>query len=206
MKLAPAVRTSYMVILVISCAVAYQETPDDINTPWSGELREKKMAEFLDSSDAERVDALNEYKDKREPPSGFQGMRGKKDVDIRDKKKPSSGFMGMRGKKNPPSGFMGMRGKKNPPSGFMGMRGKKKPSSGFLGMRGKKNPPSGFMGMRGKKNPPSGFMGMRGKKNPPSGFMGMRGKKEISLEDILESLHNADRGYNNGFLNEVMKK
>jgi len=126
----PAMTTSYIVIFVISCAAGYYVTPDseqlesilagDPNLPWSQDLRAKKMAEFLDSSDAERVDALNEYKDKRDPPSGFQGMRGKKDVDTRDKKNPPSGFMGMRGKKNPPSGFMGMRGKKNPPSGFMG--------------------------------------------------------------------------------------
>ncbi|KAL1122813.1 hypothetical protein AAG570_003139 [Ranatra chinensis] len=118
--------------------------------------------------------------DKRAP-SGFFGVRGKKDSlepdgpasQLTDKRSPSLlGFQGVRGKKTPSMGFESVD--KRAPSGFFGVRGKKGPSSGFFGMRGKKGPSSGFFGMRGKKG--------------PSGFMGVRGKKDSSVEDIDELL------------------
>lgn len=92
--------------------------------------------------------------DKRAP-SGFMGMRGKKDYDMdeMDKRTPS-GFFGMRGKKNYEVVFDETK-RAAPPSGFFGMRGKKQPArSGFFGMRGKKYPyefRGKFVGVRGKK-------------------------------------------------------
>lgn len=67
---------------------------------------------------------------KRAPAMGFQGMRGKKDIE-EAKRAPAEGFFGMRGKKQPgygSSGFFGMRGKKYPyefRGKFVGVRGKK---------------------------------------------------------------------------------
>nr|CAD7393783.1 unnamed protein product [Timema cristinae] len=141
-------------------------------------------------------------------PSGFLGMRGKKDDmeaafnEDMDKRAPSMmGFQGMRGKKDndlgdyvekraPGSGFMGMRGKKDPDSEFYDKRA---PSSmGFHGMRGKKDQDLFQETDYFEKRAPMGFQGMRGKKDgydddveddyfggeKRMGFLGMRGKKE----------------------------
>lgn len=98
----------------------------------------------------------NEYN--KRAPSGFMGMRGKKDYDDEgdafiDKRAPS-GFMGMRGKKLYED--MTEELKRAQMSGFFGVRGKKQPSrSGFFGMRGKKYPyefRGKFVGVRGKKS------------------------------------------------------
>nr|CAD7439252.1 unnamed protein product [Timema bartmani] len=140
-------------------------------------------------------------------PSGFLGMRGKKDDmeaafnDEMDKRAPSMmGFQGMRGKKDNDLGDYAE--KRAPGSGFMGMRGKKDPDSDFFDKRAPSS--MGFHGMRGKKDQdfqetdyfekraPMGFQGMRGKKDgygddvdddyfggeKRMGFLGMRGKKE----------------------------
>nr|CAD7457219.1 unnamed protein product [Timema tahoe] len=140
-------------------------------------------------------------------PSGFLGMRGKKDDmeaafnDEMDKRAPSMmGFQGMRGKKDNDLGDYAE--KRAPGSGFMGMRGKKDPDSEFYDKRAPSS--MGFHGMRGKKDQdfqetdyfekraPMGFQGMRGKKDgygddvdddyfggeKRMGFLGMRGKKE----------------------------
>jgi hypothetical protein len=96
--------------------------------------------------------------DKRAP-SGFMGMRGKKEWE--DYPGMDWGWSDMTGLEDQDQ----MEEKRGAPSGFFGVRGKKGPSSGFFGMRGKKGPSSsGFFGMRGKKGP-SGFMGVRGKKS-----------------------------------------
>ncbi|XP_063849644.1 tachykinins-like [Scylla paramamosain] len=115
-----------------------------------------------------------------------------------------SGFLGMRGKKEAPS--PPLQDAPAPPEDLLPalyqldvpLRGKKAPS-GFLGMRGKKSEEeeeedeetpfarpsyeSEFDNL--VKRYPSGFLGMRGKK-APSGFLGMRGKKS-SGEDYLPS-------------------
>lgn len=80
-------------------------------------------------------------------------MRGKKEnvFGIYGEKRAPSGFVGMRGKKQGEEFDM----KRSPNSGFFGMRGKKEPAkSGFFGMRGKKYPyefRGKFVGVRGKK-------------------------------------------------------
>lgn len=93
------------------------------------------------------------HTDKRAP-SGFMGMRGKKEFDDYMNKRTPSGFFGVRGKKNYDT-FIDET-KRAPPSGFFGMRGKKQPArSGFFGMRGKKYPyefRGKFVGVRGKKS------------------------------------------------------
>lgn len=131
----------------------------------------------------------------RRAPSGFLGMRGKKDlsshlVDTTASNQYSlhdsypaaaAALYGLRDDSGPMVLAVPWRAKKAP-SGFLGMRGKKSDEEVF-GEAGYhsdletllKRAPSGFLGMRGKKAP-SGFLGMRGKK-APSGFLGMRGKK-----------------------------
>ncbi|PNF34728.1 hypothetical protein B7P43_G05492 [Cryptotermes secundus] len=149
-------------------------------------------------------------------PSGFLGVRGKKDSAFSNeeayggKRAPAMGFQGVRGKKdNEDLGY----DKRGPSMGFHGMRGKKDPDSqqqllqDFLDKRA----PMGFMGMRGKKDPtdfdyfdkrapPLGFQGMRGKKaqweedpdvlmGPPSvGFHGIGGKKEREGLGLMQLL------------------
>ncbi|GFG35395.1 hypothetical protein Cfor_10125, partial [Coptotermes formosanus] len=143
-------------------------------------------------------------------PSGFLGVRGKKDSgltsdesynDVIGKRAPAMGFQGVRGKKDADSqqeilqDFLEKRG---PSMGFMGMRGKKDPVD--FDYFEKRAPPLGFQGMRGKKDlgeeesemfkraPSAGFQGVRGKKDggyysdKRFGFMGMRGKKDMDME------------------------
>jgi hypothetical protein len=139
-------------------------------------------------------------------PSGFLGVRGKKDAAFTneegygDKRAPAMGFQGVRGKKDdddlgygkrgPSMGFHGMRGKKDPETRqqlLQDLLDKRAPSMGFMGMRGKKDPTD--LDYFDKRAPPLGFQGMRGKKAqweggpgvlrraPSVGFHGMRGKR-----------------------------
>jgi hypothetical protein len=143
-------------------------------------------------------------------PSGFLGVRGKKDSgftgdesynDVIDKRAPAMGFQGVRGKKDPDTQhhvLQDLLEKRAPSMGFMGMRGKKDPME--FDYVDKRAPPLGFQGMRGKKGlgeedserfkraPSAGFQGVRGKKDggyysdKNFGFMGMRGKKDMDME------------------------
>jgi hypothetical protein len=143
-------------------------------------------------------------------PSGFLGVRGKKDLgfgsdesysDVKDRRAPAMGFQGVRGKKDPDSQhdiLQELLDKRAPSMGFMGMRGKKDPME--FDYFDKKAAPLGFQGMRGKKDmgeedaemlkrgPSFGFQGVRGKKDggyysdKRLGFMAMRGKKDMDME------------------------
>ena len=143
-------------------------------------------------------------------PSGFLGVRGKKDAgltsdesynDVIDKRAPAMGFQGVRGKKDPDlqhDVLQELLEKRAPSMGFMGMRGKKDPMD--FDYFDKRAPPLGFQGMRGKKDlgeedsemfkraPSVGFQGVRGKKDggyysdKRFGFMGMQGKKDMDME------------------------
>lgn len=129
-------------------------------------------------------------------PSGFMGVRGKKDSalvseetynDVMDKRVPSMGFQGVRGKKDdkrgPSMGFHGMRGKKDPGSELEFLQeflDKRAPSMGFMGMRGKKDAlDSEYFD---KRAPTLGFQGMRGKKDGELGLMEMRADKDLDME------------------------
>lgn len=111
-------------------------------------------------------------------PSGFFGMRGKKQFDD-----DNNNFLSYIEKKAP-MGFVGMRGKKEvddeifedkrAPSGFFGMRGKKMPrQSGFFGMRGKKFP----FELRGK------FVGVRGKKSSGDSLFPL--EQELDMNQLM---------------------
>lgn len=70
------------------------------------------------------------YYDDKRAPSGFTGVRGKKDYDLEEiKRVPSVAFYGTRGKKQPGrAAFFDTRGKKYPyefRGKFVGVRGKK---------------------------------------------------------------------------------
>ncbi|XP_068247255.1 tachykinins [Palaemon carinicauda] len=137
------------------------------------------------------VDAQEPSERERRAPSGFLGMRGKKDYMLQEDDYPMNDPIAARidAAKSLP-----IRGKKAP-SGFLGMRGKKSDEevygNNFADYELEallKRAPSGFLGMRGKKAP-SGFLGMRGKK-APSGFLGMRGKKydDEEVDALIEVL------------------
>nr|BAD06363.1 preprotachykinin B [Panulirus interruptus] len=142
----------------------------------------------------------------RRAPSGFLGMRGKKDAaaplnevdeasanDYPILPDPIAARLYAFRNGNAPVGLaVPLRGKKAP-SGFLGMRGKKSDEEIFGDASDDsdletllKRAPSGFLGMRGKKAP-SGFLGMRGKK-APSGFLGMRGKKYYDDDGEMDAL------------------
>jgi hypothetical protein len=129
-------------------------------------------------------------------PSGFLGVRGKKDTafvsdeaynDVVEKRAPVMGFQGVRGKKDdkrgPSMGFHGMRGKKDADSQQEYLQDKRAPSVGFMGMRGDKHPLE--FDYFDKRAPSLGFQGMRGKKDGEYrlGLMGMRGDKDLDLEE-----------------------
>lgn len=123
-------------------------------------------------------------------PSGFLGVRGKKDSgftsdesynDVIDKRAPAMGFQGVRGKKDDEDFEYGKRA---PAMGFQGVRGKKDPDTqhGVLQeLLEKRKPSMGFMGMRGKKDPIE--FDYFDKRVAPLGFQGMRGKKDLGEED-----------------------
>ncbi|KAK4300649.1 hypothetical protein Pmani_027162 [Petrolisthes manimaculis] len=113
----------------------------------------------------------------RRAPSGFLGMRGKKDAGLSEGPQEALDDLSYYDAPAPLPYSLPLRGKKAP-SGFLGMRGKKS-STGEEMMVGTsddsdldyllKRAPSGFLGMRGKKTP-SGFLGMRGKKATLGGY------------------------------------
>ena len=123
-------------------------------------------------------------------PSGFLGVRGKKDSgftsdesynDVIDKRAPAMGFQGVRGKKDDEDFEYGKRA---PAMGFQGVRGKKDPNTQHQVLQDlleKRAPSMGFMGMRGKKDPME--FDYFDKRAPPQGFQGMRGKKDLGEED-----------------------
>nr|AAX11212.1 preprotachykinin [Periplaneta americana] len=129
-------------------------------------------------------------------PSGFLGVRGKKDGgfsvedpsynEVLDKRAPAMGFQGVRGKKDQQEPLEQDAGfdKRGPSMGFHGMRGKKDPitQQEFLQeFLDKRAPNMGFMGMRGKKDPTD--FDYFDKRAPSLGFQGMRGKKDQWEED-----------------------
>ncbi|XP_045101931.1 tachykinins-like [Portunus trituberculatus] len=132
---------------------------------------------------AEQGEAGSDGPRPRRAPSGFLGMRGKKEApspSLQDAPAPPEDLL--------PSFYqldVPLRGKKAP-SGFLGMRGKKseeEEEEEEEGMYAHPSFNSEFDSL--VKRYPSGFLGMRGKK-APSGFLGMRGKKS-SIEDYLSS-------------------
>ncbi|XP_018322098.1 tachykinins [Agrilus planipennis] len=107
-------------------------------------------------------------------PSGFLGMRGKKEyIEIGEElnKRVPSGFLGMRGKKEDfqLNSFEDDYGTSSNAQSDVYEMAKRPSKMGFLGMRGKKLPGhSSFFGMRGKKYPyqfRGKFVGVRGKKS-----------------------------------------
>lgn len=101
---------------------------------------------------------------KRTPSSSFFGMRGRKRQD-----RAPSGFLGVRGKKNDNyiesepeysdenvnvddylDEYLASQVNKRKPQGFVGLRGKKSETPEFIQ---KRVPVTGFFGMRGKKEP-----------------------------------------------------
>lgn len=136
-------------------------------------------------------------------PSGFLGVRGKKDSafvseeaynDVMEKRAPAMGFQGVRGKKDdkrgPSMGFHGMRGKKDADSRaeFLQelLQDKRAPSMGFMGMRGKKEALD--FDYFEKRAPSLGFQGMRGRRDGEYlsanrlGLTGVRGENGVNLE------------------------
>jgi hypothetical protein len=132
---------------------------------------------------------------KRSPSQAFFGMRGKK---YYDNKRGPSGFLGVRGKKNNHDDLQSelyqdlqnerekiaslVRGyieekEKRKPSGFVGLRGKKSVDNDDY-YEAEKRAPMGFQGVRGKKSEYPNFIGSDEKRVPVSGFFGMRGKKQ----------------------------
>jgi hypothetical protein len=122
-------------------------------------------------------------------PSGFLGVRGKKDSAFTieegydDKRDPAMGFHGMRGKKdNEDLGY----NKRGPSMGFHGMRGKKDPDTQqqlLQDLLDKRTPSMGFMGMRGKKDPTD--FDYFDKRAPTLGFQGMRGRRDEEGLDFV---------------------
>lgn len=135
-------------------------------------------------------------------PSGFQGVRGKKDFDqqsedlfpYQSKRQPSQAFFGMRGKKwfgdkRAPSGFYGVRGKKNEYDDetdedlqaelYRELQQERLKIANLLGdylEEKEKRKPSGFVGLRGKKSVNNEDY-FEFEKRAPMGFQGVRGKK-----------------------------
>ncbi|KAK3888352.1 hypothetical protein Pcinc_007586, partial [Petrolisthes cinctipes] len=129
----------------------------------------------------------------RRAPSGFLGMRGKKDAGLSEGPQEALDDLSYYDAPAPLPYSLPLREVNTQPLPSvlltplpysLPLRGKKAPS-GFLGMRGKKSSTGEEMMVGASddsdldyllKRAPSGFLGMRGKKTP-SGFLGMRGKK-----------------------------
>lgn len=116
------------------------------------------------------------YDDSKRAPSGFLGVRGKKNDyddefqaelyrDLQNEREKIASLIKGYVEKRKPSGFVGLRGKKSvndedyfeaekrAPMGFQGVRGKKSEYPNFIGSDSKRVPVTGFFGMRGKKQP-----------------------------------------------------
>jgi hypothetical protein len=136
-------------------------------------------------------------------PSGFLGVRGKKDYDPASyweqiaqneelysppKRAPSQAFFGMRGKK--------YYGDKRVPSGFFGMRGKKssyeEPSEDDLQAELYQDL---LMERARIADLMDEFMDDEKQKRKPSGFVGLRGKKSVSNDDYFEYEKRAPMGF-----------
>lgn len=137
-------------------------------------------------------------------------MRGKK---FYEPKRAPSGFLGMRGKKDDDDEYQGNdddlqaqlyhelqlereriadllddyndEKEKRKPSGFVGMRGKKSVNNDDY-FDAEKRVPMGFQGVRGKKSEYPNFIHTDEKRVPVTGFFGMRGKKQpfVSIQII----------------------
>lgn len=141
---------------------------------------------------------------KRAPTQAFFGMRGKK---FSDYKRAPSGFLGVRGKKDDfedqsdedlqaelyrellvererianlmedMEDYIVEDKDKRKPSGFVGLRGKKSVDNDDY-YEYEKRAPMGFQGVRGKKSEFPNYIGFDEKRVPVTGFFGMRGKKQ----------------------------
>lgn len=134
-------------------------------------------------------------------PSGFMGVRGKKDNDPasywqgeydmfapQPKRMPSQAFFGMRGKK--------YYGEKRAPSGFYGMRGKK---SDYDDQLNDDLQAELYRDLQREREYIASLMEdyyMDEKdKRKPSGFVGLRGKKSVNNDDYYEFEKRAPMGF-----------
>ncbi|CAD7092963.1 unnamed protein product [Hermetia illucens] len=144
-----------------------------------GEQNEVAQMDYpFDEEFLEKLERLMELENlaklEKRMPSGFVGMRGKKDFDysadyVDEEKRAPMGFLGMRGKKDVSAQLQAQ--KRSSLAQLFGIRGKKQPLQP-MEFRGK------FVGVRDSrgsadedskvKRAPSGFVGMRGKKWPDS--------------------------------------
>lgn len=124
-------------------------------------------------------------------PSGFMGMRGKKnyeEVDVNsiyDEDLESELYQELMDERLLMSNLMEDNQmnemEKRAPSGFMGMRGKKSISNNDYFESESKRAPMGFHGVRGKKSQFENFLVTEDKRGPVTGFFGMRGKKQPNV-------------------------
>lgn len=125
-------------------------------------------------------------------PSGFLGMRGKKDDfdypsnddlqaelyrDLQLERERIASLI---------EDYMDEKEKRQP-SGFIGMRGKKSVSNDDY-FDAEKRVPMGFQGVRGKKSEFPNFIRTDEKRVPVSGFFGMRGKKQPFVSYATSSI------------------
>jgi hypothetical protein len=135
-------------------------------------------------------------------------MRGKKYYEL---KRGPSGFTGVRGKKNYEGDYQNSidfqaqlyrdlqnererianilenymeEKEKRKPDGFVGLRGKKSVNNEDY-FKSEKRAPMGFQGVRGKKSEFPNFIRSEDKRVPVTGFFGMRGKKQPIVRKIL---------------------
>lgn len=127
------------------------------------------------------------YYNFKRAPSGFLGVRGKKDNfdeqsendlqnelynDLQLERERLAGLL---------DNYLDEKEKRKP-SGFVGLRGKKSVNSDdYYLMELEKRAPTGFTGVRGKKDEFPDFVGVDEKRVPISGFFGTRGKKQPSV-------------------------
>lgn len=165
-----------------------------------GEQNEVAQMDYpFDEEFLEKLERLMELENlaklEKRMPSGFVGMRGKKDFDysadyVDEEKRAPMGFLGMRGKKDVSAQLQAQ--KRSSLAQLFGIRGKKQPlqpmefRGKFVGVRGKKNNSSSLQQLEEQLGNMDNneFTDSRGSadedskvKRAPSGFVGMRGKK-----------------------------
>lgn len=128
------------------------------------------------------------YFDEKRVPSGFYGMRGKKDeYDQSDSDLQAELYRDLQEERSKIASLLEDyldEKEKRKPSGFVGLRGKKSVNNDDY-YDFEKRAPMGFQGVRGKKAEYSNFIGTDDKRMPVAGFFGMRGKKQPSFVSLL---------------------
>lgn len=133
------------------------------------------------------------YYDNKRGPSGFLGVRGKKNYfeDQSNDDLQSELYQDLQREREKIAslvrGYIDEKEKRRP-SGFVGLRGKKSVNNDDY-YEADKRAPVGFQGVRGKKSEYPNFIGSDDKRVPVTGFFGMRGKKQplVSLNQMVLS-------------------